>query len=85
VWTQRAFQCEACGVQGASRHDTIASTSPWHNWIARTPPKGEVVGSSPAGDAISGAFAYRALELLSTRGIHCRASAIELEPQQPYA
>ncbi len=24
--------------------------SPWHNWIARPPPKGQVAGSIPAGD-----------------------------------
>ena len=25
--------------------------APWHNWIARPPPKGQVAGSSPAGVA----------------------------------
>ena len=24
--------------------------SPWHNWIAQPPPKGQVAGSTPAGD-----------------------------------
>ena len=30
-----------------------SNTSPWHNWIAQPPPKGQVAGSTPAGDAIS--------------------------------
>ena len=25
--------------------------SPWHNWIARAPPKGKVTGSTPVGEA----------------------------------
>ena len=31
-------------------------TRPWHNWIARSPPKGQVAGSIPAGRATSCLF-----------------------------
>lgn len=37
---------------------------PWHNWIARCPPKAEVVGSTPAGDVFITRIEFEKLNTL---------------------
>ncbi len=51
-WLPAHFVCSAGAVDRMFKAATLSrpTKSPWHNWIARRPPKPKVAGSSPAGD-----------------------------------
>ena len=49
VGVQKKLRCRA---MDAMSNILNKSWSPWHKSIARPPPKGQVAGSTPAGDTI---------------------------------